>query len=151
MSRIHRHRSHQDDDAMSNASLGTAAAFKSDVGVGTLFLKDGDYNVEFLQTFISKPLNASKKAATKPLRQPVLFSETPQGFKPRTVIYFKTPSLERDPQQRAKFNLLDKEEQQRVEVQAKVSCLHFSLSFLPQIFLSLSLCFLLASTESFAR
>ena len=106
-------------DNMSNASLGTAAAFKNDVGVGGLFLKDGEYNIEFLQTFITKPLN-TKRAAMKPLRQAVAYKEVP-GFKPRTVIYFKKPSLERDEQQREKFNLLSKEEQDAVEAQSHVT------------------------------
>ena len=85
--RVHRHGWKGDiPDDMSNASLGTAAAFKD--APGGLFLKDGDYNIEFLQTFITKPLN-SNRAAAKPLRQAVAYKDVPEGFKPRTVIYFK--------------------------------------------------------------
>lgn len=120
MSRVHRHGGHGvEDDAMSNASLGTAAAFNQNMP-GGLFLKDGDYNVEFLQTFITKPLRANK-APAKPLRQPVLHSEVPEGYKPRTVIYFKKHALENDAQQRGKYKLLDKEQQQHVMMQAKVT------------------------------
>eukprot|EP00520_Triparma_pacifica_P020599 CAMPEP_0118640856 /NCGR_PEP_ID=MMETSP0785-20121206/4971_1 /TAXON_ID=91992 /ORGANISM="Bolidomonas pacifica, Strain CCMP 1866" /LENGTH=798 /DNA_ID=CAMNT_0006532261 /DNA_START=31 /DNA_END=2424 /DNA_ORIENTATION=+ len=120
MSRVHRHTARAaEDDAMSNASLGTAAAFKTTTP-GGLFLKDGDYNVEFLQNFITKPLRANK-APAKPIRQPVLYSEIPEGFKPRTVIYFKKDSLENDAQQRGKFKLLDREQQQHVMMQAKIT------------------------------
>ena len=120
MSRVHRHGRHGvEDDAMSNASLGTAAAFNQNAP-GGLFLKDGDYNVEFLQTFITKPLRADKVTA-KPIRQPVLHSEVPDGYKPRTVIYFKKHALENDAQQRGKYKLLDKEQQQHVMMQAKIT------------------------------
>ena len=119
MSRVHRHHGQRDDDAMSNASLGTAAAFNTQVP-GGLFLKDGDYNVEFLQAFITKPLKGNR-APAKPLRQPVLHSEVPDGYKPRTVIYFKKHHLENDVQQRGKYKLLDKEQQQHVMMQAKIT------------------------------
>ncbi|GMH74691.1 hypothetical protein TL16_g06531 [Triparma laevis f. inornata] len=112
------HKPVDNSDNMSNASLGTAAAFRNETACGGLFLKDGEYNVEFLQTFITKPKNSSKPKS-KPLRQPVVFSEVPPGFKPRTVIYYKKPELENDPQQRQKYNLLSKDERVAVSMQAK--------------------------------
>ncbi|GMI01964.1 hypothetical protein TrST_g6105 [Triparma strigata] len=115
-SRVHKRVDNSDN--MSNASLGTAAAFRNETASGGLFLKGGEYNVEFLQTFITKPLKSNKPKA-KPLRQPVVFSEVPPGFKPRTVIYFKRPDLEKDPQQRLKYNLLSKDEQLAVSMQAE--------------------------------
>ena len=101
----HTHRSknaNQDWDDMSQASgLGTGTAFSKDVGVvGTLFMKDGQYNSEFLQTFITKPRN--KGQPMRPIRQPTVYSEVPEGYQPRTVIYFKQNDMETDPQKREK-------------------------------------------------
>ena len=100
-----------DWDSMSNASLGTGAAFKNDIGIGTLFLKDGQYNTEFLQTFITKPLSAGRPPP-KPIRQPTTYSEVPLGYQPRTIIYFKQQDLATDPQRREKYHILSKEQQE---------------------------------------
>ncbi|GMI53994.1 hypothetical protein ScalyP_jg958 [Parmales sp. scaly parma] len=111
--RIHRHQQQAKADPWengSNASLGTAAAFHNTIGIGTLFSKDGEYNTEFLQTFVTKPLKI-KNPPPKPIRNPVLFASGPKGFDSRTIIYFKNSSLETDSQQREKFHLLTKAEQ----------------------------------------
>ena len=112
---------HTCETSQSNASLGTAAAFTNPAGTAGLFLPTGDYNAEYLQTFITKPMTARNKAVTKPLRQPVLYSDVQPLSKPRTVIYYKKYDLESDPQKRDKFKLLSKEEQAVVEGSAQVT------------------------------
>jgi len=98
-------------------SLGTAAAFKNDVGIGTLFLKDGEYNTEFLQNFVTKPLKTRQQP--KIIRDPVLFTGGPKGYKNRTIIYFKDSSIEEDPQQREKFHVLSGDEVKKDLIKAR--------------------------------
>ena len=59
------------------------------------------------------------KKAPKVIRDPVLFTGGPKGYKNRTIIYFKNRMIESDSQQREKFHVLGSAEVRKEMLKAR--------------------------------